>query len=466
MESFRPKSAIAILLSLALFVGCRRAPRHLQGEELADADSSEGDTNNPSEGDINNSSEGDISKRDASPESVDIEKKPKKTCGNGIVEDFEECDGTDLNGESCYSLEGMSGELGCTYSCLYDLSKCYDIQTFYCGDGIIGGLEQCDGPNLGGNTCASLLGQEGDLSCTVFCYFDTTRCHYRDEPPYCGNGIQDSPGEECDKTDLAGESCTSLGYEGGTLSCQPDNCTFDTRLCFRCGNGTIEGLERCEQNDLNKQTCTTLGFTGGVLSCDVDTCDFDVSRCAVCGNGVVEIGENCDGDNLQGKTCNELGIGSGKLRCSAEQCLYDTSECDEDGGPYCGNGVTEAGEFCDGSDLLGASCESFGFDSGTLECNPVTCRYNTSLCQRQPASDVPCAECSQDNCSDPIGKCLNMPGCIDGLKCISDKCSGDPDSILTCGMDCLNGDMDSANLYISMFTCVVGNCGETCLGTF
>lgn len=46
----------------------------------------------------------------------------------------------------------------------------------------------------------------------------------------CGNGSVE-PTEECDGTTLAGESCTSLGFSGGTLSCRPDTCEFETKEC-------------------------------------------------------------------------------------------------------------------------------------------------------------------------------------------------------------------------------------------
>lgn len=45
----------------------------------------------------------------------------------------------------------------------------------------------------------------------------------------------------------------------------------------------------------------------------------------------------------------------------------------------CGDGVAEAGEQCDGSDLRGQSCASQSFSGGTLACN-VDCTFNTSQC--------------------------------------------------------------------------------------
>lgn len=45
----------------------------------------------------------------------------------------------------------------------------------------------------------------------------------------CGNNTVEE-GEECDGSNLAGQDCKSLGYDGGILSCYPD-CTFDTSGC-------------------------------------------------------------------------------------------------------------------------------------------------------------------------------------------------------------------------------------------
>ena len=45
----------------------------------------------------------------------------------------------------------------------------------------------------------------------------------------CGDGII-SGNEQCDGTNLDGQTCQSLGYYGGTLSCKAD-CTFNTSGC-------------------------------------------------------------------------------------------------------------------------------------------------------------------------------------------------------------------------------------------
>src|SRR5512145_1409036 len=48
-------------------------------------------------------------------------------------------------------------------------------------------------------------------------------------PGICGDSILNS-GEECDGTQLNGQSCTSLGLPNGTLACTPE-CTYETAGC-------------------------------------------------------------------------------------------------------------------------------------------------------------------------------------------------------------------------------------------
>jgi hypothetical protein len=48
--------------------------------------------------------------------------------------------------------------------------------------------------------------------------------------PLCGNSVRDVP-EECDGSDLGGQSCAGLGFaSGGTLGCAP-GCLFDVSAC-------------------------------------------------------------------------------------------------------------------------------------------------------------------------------------------------------------------------------------------
>lgn len=53
---------------------------------------------------------------------------------------------------------------------------------------------------------------------------------------------------------------------------------------------------------------------------------------------------------------------------------------DTGGGAACGNGKIDANEQCDGGNLNGFTCESLGNAGGSLGCDPVTCTFDTSMC--------------------------------------------------------------------------------------
>lgn len=56
------------------------------------------------------------------------------SCGNGVAEGAEACDGTDLKGETCAKLGGYTGgTLSCSAACSLDKSRCTT-----CGDGVCG----------------------------------------------------------------------------------------------------------------------------------------------------------------------------------------------------------------------------------------------------------------------------------------------------------------------------------------
>ncbi|MCK5798252.1 MAG: lamin tail domain-containing protein, partial [Deltaproteobacteria bacterium] len=55
---------------------------------------------------------------------------------------------------------------------------------------------------------------------------DTTT---RDSGPSCNNGKREGT-EACDKADLDGKTCKSLGFVSGPLTCKSD-CTFDKSAC-------------------------------------------------------------------------------------------------------------------------------------------------------------------------------------------------------------------------------------------
>ncbi|MBN2724387.1 MAG: hypothetical protein JXR95_09980 [Deltaproteobacteria bacterium] len=278
---------------------------------------------------------------------------------------------------------------------LTTLSSCDDSgSSKMCGNGNIDENEECDTENLFGQTCETLGYYGGNLSCNDQCTFDTTSCELAG---ICGDGTIQNLHEECDETDLAGASCESKGYRGGTLGCD-NSCHFDYSGCFLCGNGTIESGEECEGSNLDDESCATLGYYGGVLACNTADCTFNTTGCesfGYCGDGIIQSGylEECEGANL-GSATNCRSIDSMyyeedvPLVCT-DACKFDTSMC-----RFCGDGLIDAdmGELCDlenlgdtppdcSTYLSGGTCnELCGFDECTEKIYQTISTGNSHTC--------------------------------------------------------------------------------------
>lgn len=96
-------------------------------------------------------------------------------------------------------------------------------------------------------------------------------------------------------------ACASSGADDGDIDPNPGD---GTDASFRCGNGIAEQEEDCDENDLAGSSCESLGFSGGTLACDLLTCRYDVSECIATqtltnDNGVCNRNLTCNGGNPQ-----------------------------------------------------------------------------------------------------------------------------------------------------------------------
>ena len=149
-------------------------------------------------------------------------------CGDSLVTHMEKCDGENLDGHTCETLGFGAGTLSCELNCLeFDTTECGASLT--CGNGIKDGSDVCDGDDLGGETCISRGYEDGTLKCLDNCAgFDTSQCG---KSVTCGNGEIDS-GEVCDGSALNGRTCEHEGFEEGELKCADDCKSFDTSDCY------------------------------------------------------------------------------------------------------------------------------------------------------------------------------------------------------------------------------------------
>ena len=109
------------------------------------------------------------------------------TCGDGVKDEWEDCDKLDVGGETCLTLNYYGGNLHCLDDCSFDLTECEAAG--WCGDLKINGQEDCDGTELGTSTCETYGYLPGELSCASDCKYDATDC--------CGDGTTGT-NEDCD----------------------------------------------------------------------------------------------------------------------------------------------------------------------------------------------------------------------------------------------------------------------------
>jgi hypothetical protein len=164
-------------------------------------------------------------------------------CGDGIVNNNEECDGGDH----------------CLADCTWDE---------WCGDGIVNGVEECDG---------------GD-----YCLADCTWGEW------CGDGIVNG-NEECDGGDYCLADCTwgewcGDGIVNGVEECDGgDYCLADCTWDEWCGDGIVNGEEECDGGDHCLADCTWEEWCGdGIVNGD-EQCEPGVGGGACTDNCVIPV---------------------------------------------------------------------------------------------------------------------------------------------------------------------------------
>lgn len=205
----------------------------------------------------------------------------------------------------------------------------------------------------------------------------------------------------------------------------------DAPLPGFCGNGSVDvSGEACDGLDLDGMDCDDLAFDGGTLGCSTG-CSFDTSGCTTCGNGVTEAGETCDTTDVP-ETCIGRGFDGGILGCNAGCDGFDEGAC-----TTCGDNTREGAEVCDGTDLAGQDCASQGLGSGTLACNASCSAFNASGCSSCGNSVVDSGEvCDGANLDSETCESQGFSG--GALGC--DGCAAfDTSACESCGDDTING---------------------------
>lgn len=157
------------------------------------------------------------------------EPPPDPVCGNGVLENGEDCDGyrfAATQKTNCRSYGYNSATVACGDDCRLDLSPC--ILAGACGDGVFNeGYEGCDTALEVPPDCPSPRFSGGQVRCLAWCFADYRTCHT------CGDGLVSPEDGELVDTDY--DACTAAGHFGGvrtTTDCLASSDAFcgDYRL--------------------------------------------------------------------------------------------------------------------------------------------------------------------------------------------------------------------------------------------
>ncbi|MBI3178475.1 MAG: hypothetical protein HYZ27_02365, partial [Deltaproteobacteria bacterium] len=345
------------------------------------------------------------------------------TCGDGSIQPGEVCDGTNFAGRTCADYGFSGGSLTC--------ETCTSISTAACtgGDCCVAtpGVTGCTDAGVQSCVCAQdsyCCTNEWDSICVdEVDILDCGTC------AACGDNLA-SGAEFCDGSDVRGFTCTDFGFVSGSLACHPLCQKFDTSGCdvggtTSCGDGIVNGLDFCDSADT---TCSSLGLGGGTAFC-TGACVYDVSLCATpdyCQDNAwyndgwcdpcdrlggvpdePDCANTCNGDD---GLCRDYFVLGGNLAAGVWTCTNAGYGPDPDCG-FCGNDTLEGNELCDTDQFLtgGDTCESWGYDAGTLGCDTDWCIPDFSQC-------LTLGDC----CTPTPG----IPGCNDG-QIETDVCAQD-----------------------------------------
>ncbi len=151
-----------------------------------------------------------------------------------------------------------------------------------CGNGILEEGETCDSTQIECRDIDPLKYDSGVATCGSDCQeYDTSPCV---ENTQCGNYVVET-GEACDGNAKLCSEIDPDKYVSGFAPCFKTCSGWDAKVCrtyVECGNDHLEELEPCER--FSRKDCVDLNsdiFIDGIAECQYDCSGWNISECKV-----------------------------------------------------------------------------------------------------------------------------------------------------------------------------------------
>lgn len=185
---------------------------------------------------------------------------------------------------------------------------------------------------------------------------------------------------------------------------------------LNCGNDVIEDAEECEGDNFQGETCESLGWAGGTLTCS-DNCLIVPFSCESAGAGTACTDSNSDCP-VDAPFCVDMVCTVG----GEDDPCENNNDCNPLA-PFCAAGSCHDGDLGDPCDFESDCAPSSPYCGGgqcTEGLEGDACEFDSDCSSSAPFCPDPSLTCSDGSEGDP---CEFQNECQDGLACVDEVCA-------------------------------------------